>query len=65
MSEMIRRIVVAIRGPRGFLSIRAGVRRYTPPSFHYPSTEEAWTLDWQNIGNDFRKAAKRLEAQIA
>ena len=41
------------------LSLDAGGCRYVPPRFSYPST------DWQNIGNDFRRAAARLDAELS
>lgn len=47
------------------LSLSAGGRRYVPPKFSYPSTEEAWRADWENIGKDFRRAVTRLEAEVA
>ena len=42
------------------LGLDAGGCRYVPPKFSYPSTEEAWRTDWENIGKDFRRAAERL-----
>ena len=42
------------------LSLDAGGCRYVPPKFSYPSTEEAWRTDWENIGKDFRRSAARL-----
>ena len=47
------------------LSLDAGGHRYSPPKFSYPSTEDAWRADWQNIGNDFRRAAARFEAELS
>ena len=38
----------------------------TPNSpYWFDSTAEAWRYDWQNIGGDFRRAAVRLEREIA
>lgn len=46
------------------LGLGDGGRRYVPPKFSYPSTEESWNTDWKNIGNDFRRAAARFEAGL-
>lgn len=47
------------------LSLDAGGHRYVPPRFSYPSTEEAWRADWQNIGSDFRRAVARLDVELS
>ena len=47
------------------LSLDAGGHRYIPPKFSYPSTEDAWSIDWKNIGGDFRRAAERLDAELS
>ncbi len=30
---------------------------------NYPTLEEAWAKDWENIGKDFRRAVARFEAE--
>lgn len=46
------------------LNLKDGGRRYTPSKFSYPSISEAWRSDWENIGNDFRRAMTRLETEV-
>lgn len=67
MAKMIIRICRRINAAFDIhsLSLDAGGLRYSPPRFSYPSTEEAWSVDWQNIGSDFRRAAARLEAELS
>ena len=66
MAELIIRICRRINNAFDVrsLCIDAGGRRYVPPRFSYPSTEDAWRTDWKNIGIDFRRAAARLEANL-
>jgi len=40
-----------------------GGLRYEEPDYTYPTTEEAWTKDWENIGHDFRLAAEHLRKE--
>lgn len=46
------------------LSLDAGGRRYVPPRFSYPSTDDAWRTDWKNIGHDFRCAVDRFGVEL-
>ena len=66
MAKMIIRICRRINAAFDIhlLSLDAGGRRYVSPRFSYPSTEEAWHTDWENIGSDFRRAAARLETEL-
>lgn len=65
MSKIINRAFRGFRSlcvnHRGYFSLRSGVRRYTPPTFSYPSTCELWRQDWSNIASDFRRSIDRLE----
>jgi len=65
MANIIIRICRRINAAFDIRSLRldAGKRRYVPPRFSYPSTEDAWRTDWENIGGDFRRAAARLEIE--
>ena len=51
--------------PSEMFCICGGARRYTAPEYTYPSCNEAWSKDWENIGLDFRRAVGRLEAEVA
>lgn len=50
-------------GPGGRRLVREDGTPNSP--FWFGSTEDAWRHDWENIGDDFRRAASRLEREIA
>ena len=63
--SFFRRFRARYINPRGFFSLRAGVRRYSPPEFSYPSSKDVFIQDWHNIASDFDLAVRRLEVQFA
>ena len=63
--SVFHRIRTRYINPRGFFSLRAGVRRYSPPEFSYPSSEDVMFQDWYNIASDFDRSVRRLEVQFA
>lgn len=60
MADAIRRVITSIHV---VFDLSAGGRRYRPTRFSYPSTEESWCKDWENIGGDFRRAAFRIQSE--
>ena len=60
MAEAIR---IAFAQIRVAFDLSPGGRRYRPARFTYPTTEDAWNSDWQNIGGDFRRATSRIEQE--
>lgn len=60
MAEAIRQVITRIHV---VFDLSAGGRKYRPTKFTYPTTEESWRMDWENIGGDFRRAASRLQAE--
>jgi len=68
MAKIIKRffrIVLRFEYPRSIFDLSPGELRYTSPDFRYPTTEEAWRQDWENIGGDFRRAMSRIETETA
>ena len=69
MAAVIKKFLIVLNDslhvPPEMFSICGGSRRYTPPEFSYPTCQDAWAQDWNNIGMDFRRAANRLEAEVA
>lgn len=61
MAEAIRKVITRIHM---VFDLSAGGRRYRPTKFIYPSTEEAWRKDWENIGGDFQRAASRFQDEF-
>ena len=51
--------------PIDLFSFGPGEPRFKPSNYTYPSAEESWRLDWQNIGGDFRRAVGRFEQGLA
>lgn len=66
MARLIKRVFrrIGIVFDARSLSFKAGGRRYTPSKFSYPTTEDAWCSDWENIGKDFRRAVARFESEV-
>ena len=68
MAKAIRklfRVVLRLEYPRSIFDMSPGGMRYYPPAFEYPSTEESWRRDWENIGSDFRRAVSRLDSELS
>lgn len=69
MAKAIKSFLIMLNNslhiPSEMFSICGGSRRYTPPKFSYPTCQESWSQDWQNIGMDFRKAVGRFETEMA
>ena len=67
MARAIKRffkIVLRFEYPRSIFDLSGGELRYTPSKYDYPSTEDSWRQDWENIGGDFRRAATRLQSEL-
>lgn len=54
-----------VEWPGNMFDMSPGAHRYTPIDFSYPSTEDLWRCDWNNLGIDFRNAFSRLEEEAA
>lgn len=65
MARIIKRICrrVSIAFDVRSLSLDDGGCRYVPSKFSYPSTDEAWRSDWENIGKAFKRAAIRVYSE--
>lgn len=61
MAKIIRIVLRGIVFPRSLFDMGPGERRFKPSNYTYPTTEDAWRSDWDNIGRDFRRSASRLE----
>ena len=66
MAERIMRAFARIQVVFDFrpLSLSSGELRYTPPEFTYPSTEDAWEIDRENMRRDFKRAISRFESEL-
>lgn len=59
MAEKIKQYILSLRFsyPRSIFDMSPGELHYESPDYRYPSTEEAWKGDWENVGRAFRSAA--------
>ena len=67
MAEAIKRmfrVVLRFEYPRSIFDMSPGGLRYEEPKFSYPSTEEAWRIDAENIHGDFTRAISRLNQEL-
>ena len=68
MARVIKSFLVMVTDtlqfPPDLFSTGPGVRRYTNPIRNYPTTEEAWRQDWENIGRDFQRSYDRLAGEL-
>lgn len=68
MAETIKRVLKQFTGtfsfPVDLFSLGPGEPRFEPSVYVYPSAEEAWRQDWENIGGDFRRAVSRFEREL-
>ena len=69
MPRVIKSVVVrfteAFQFPGDLFSTDPGKIHPTDEIKFPPTTEEAWTQDWANIGGYFRRAASRLQQECA
>ena len=67
MAETIKRmfqVILRIEYPRSIFDMSPGGLRYKEPKFSYPSTEEAWRIDAENIHGDFTRAISKLNQEL-
>ena len=65
VKSFLMRFSFRVEWPGNMFDMSPGLLRYTPTSFEYPSTEDLWRSDWNNICRDFRSAFNRLEMEAS